>query len=832
MPTRYFLLAALAAGTLPAAPLKLVENGKSAYSIRIARDASPSEKRAAGELQRFLREMSGASLPIVEDAKARKGRAILIGGGAAGIAVDSLGPEGFTLKTAGNNLVIAGGGERGTMYGVYEFLDRLGCRWFTSEVSRIPKRPTIVIDPMDETRRPAFEYREVFFTEAWDKDWSARNRVNGQSHHLDESTGGRIRYYPFVHSFEQMIPPSKYFAEHPEYFSLIDGKRRAERSQLCLTNPDVLRLSIEAVRGWIRDHPEATIFSVSQNDWTGWCECDRCRRVEEEEGGVHSGPLLRFVNALAEEIEKTNPDKLIDTLAYWYTERPPKLVRPRPNVRIRLCPIGACEAHPYEQCPYNRFFVDILKEWAKRTSQLYIWHYNTNFSHYLLPFPDFDELAADIPMYRRNGVVGLFLQGAYAPGGGGENAELRSYVMARLLWNPAANVEREIDDFLDACYGAAAKPMRAYFDLLHEQVRPAPRGKGNHLWIFVHPRQPFLGREFLDRAAALLKQAHAAAGDDAARRRVERARLSIEYVELNRAKQFRLGDETYGPENLNGLKSRFAAFIAAAKSFGIEQLHEGRKIAEDETEFAARIRPYRVVTLENAAVRVRVVPELNARIVELLDKRSGVNLLRVPDAATRGYPELSGAWAAVFPEYRGRAYEVKWEPAVREGNQLTLTGASPNGLTLRRRIWLAGEEAEVRSATEVKNAGAAPVAVALQARAEYSPRDDLDGAGLALRYRAGDGSAFDSALFQPGQETSGNATLNAAKRPDGRWEAYHRGGVPALANSFRLDQAVRCVMDWSLRGAPLVTLSLWTKETSLGAGQTIAIEAAYAVTRP
>jgi hypothetical protein len=368
------LLAALAAGALPAAHLKLVDNGKSAYSIRIARDASPSAKRAAGELQRLLREMSGASLPIVEDAKARKGRAILIGGGAAAVKVDTFGPEGFTLKTVGDNLVIAGGRERGTMYGVYEFLDRLGCRWFTADVSRIPKRPTIVIDPMDETKRPAFEYREVFFTEAWDKDWSARNRVNGQSHHLDESTGGRIRYYPFVHSFEQMIPPSKYFAGHPEYFSLIDGKRRAERSQLCLTNPDVLRLSIEAVRGWIRDHPEATIFSVSQNDWTGWCECDRCRRVEEEEGGVHSGPVLRFVNALAEEIEKTNPDKLIDTLAYWYTERPPKLVRPRPNVRIRLCPIGACEAHPYEQCPYNRFFVDILKEWSKRTSQLYIWH--------------------------------------------------------------------------------------------------------------------------------------------------------------------------------------------------------------------------------------------------------------------------------------------------------------------------------------------------------------------------------------------------------------------------------------------------------------------------
>ncbi len=127
---------------------------------------------------------------------------------------------------------------------------------------------------------------------------------------------------------------------------MIDGKRREERSQLCLTNPDVLRLGVEAVERWIQQHPEATIFSVSQNDWTGWCECDKCRRVEEEEGGVHSGPLLRYVNALAAEVEKKHPDKLIDTLAYWYTEEPPAKARPRRNVRIRLCPIGACEAHP------------------------------------------------------------------------------------------------------------------------------------------------------------------------------------------------------------------------------------------------------------------------------------------------------------------------------------------------------------------------------------------------------------------------------------------------------------------------------------------------------
>ena len=206
------------------------------------------------------------------------------------------------------------------MYGVYTFLEKLGCRWFARDLSVIPKKPTLTVEPLDETQKPAFEYREPFFREASDKDWAARNKMNGSSMNLDESTGGKFVYYPFVHTFYPILPPDKYFGDHPEYYALVDGKRRSERAQLCLTNPNVLRLTIKTVLEWIEQHPEASIYSVSQNDCEGWCECDNCRRVEQEEGGAHSGPILRFVNAVAAEVAKKHPEKLIDTLAYWYSE--------------------------------------------------------------------------------------------------------------------------------------------------------------------------------------------------------------------------------------------------------------------------------------------------------------------------------------------------------------------------------------------------------------------------------------------------------------------------------------------------------------------------------
>ena len=144
-----------------------------------------------------------------------------------------------------------------------------------------------------------------------------------------------------MHTFDLLLPPEKYFAEHPEYYALIDGKRTAKHlySQPCLSNPDVLRIMIEGIRSWLRDNPEARLVSVSQNDSFvigSYCTCPACRAVNEEEGAP-SGSLIRFVNAVAEALEPEFPEVTFDTLAYQYSTQPPKLTHPRHNVAIRMC---------------------------------------------------------------------------------------------------------------------------------------------------------------------------------------------------------------------------------------------------------------------------------------------------------------------------------------------------------------------------------------------------------------------------------------------------------------------------------------------------------------
>jgi len=817
-------------------PLTLVKQGKSTYSICVSEKASPSEKHAAEELQKFIEEMSGARLPILADAENPEGDLVLVGNSKLFQPLDSripferLGSEGFVLRTAGNRVLIVGGRQRGTMYGVYTFLEKLGCRWFARDLSVIPRKSTLIVEPLDEMQKPAFEYRESSFREALEKDWAARNKMNGSSMNLDESTGGNVQYYPFVHTFYPILPPDKYFREHPEYYALVDGQRRSENAQLCLTNPHVLQLTVKTVLEWIEQHPEASIYSVSQNDCEGWCECDNCRRVEQEEGGAHSGPILRFVNAVAIEVGKNHPEKLIDTLAYWYSEAPPLHARPLPNVRIRLCPIGACEAHAYENCKDDAYFLHHLRGWSAITNQLYIWHYVTNFSHYLLPFPDFDELAADIPMYRKNGVVGIFLEGDYSEGGGGENAELRSYVIARLLWNPSVEVNKIIDEFMAAYYGMAARPMRAYFDLLHRQVRPAPQGKGQHMWIYTNPGAPYLSEGFLAQATELFHEAETAAGDDVTRMRISKARLSISYVRLMHAKAFQVRDGSYAPDNLEQLKENFQSFMNDVRSFGITELHESSKLAEDEEDFSKYIKPYHVATLENAFLRVDVAPELNGRIIRIMDRQTGYDMLRRPDPGEQSYPDVDGLNVSVYSDYLAASpYEAKWELEPQtEPTELRLTGTYANGLKARRVIRLRKDASVAQTETTLENGGASALEVVLQSQCVVGPRS-MDQSILSFRRQ--DGKTAEQRLIEPGQEAQGSKVYDGSEQPDGEWKLLEAGSDPVVVNRFPTKQVSRCFASWTGKTENAVTLGIWSAKRALAPGETLKLEADYGIHR-
>jgi hypothetical protein len=590
--------------------LLLADEGRSAYRIVVAPKAAPSTRYAAEELQKFLEKIAGARLPIVADTESALPSEILVGQSARlktlGVDLDlaALGREGYVLRTVGSRLVIAGGEPRGTLYGVYGLLeDHLGCRWFTPDLERIPTLRRLSLPALNERRVPVFEYRETYTWESYDGNWMARNRLNGAGGRgrllerqgirppvpeLEARHGGSIRFGFgfFVHTLEKLVPAKQLFAAHPEYYALWKGKRNP--AQLCCTNDDVIRLCTEAIRDGMRQQPEATVFSLSQNDNQQYCQCDRCQAIAAAEES-QMGPLLHLVNRVAEAVEKDYPDKIVETLAYQWSRRPPKAMRLRPNVVIRLCDIECCFAHPLASgcTPRNQAFVADLNAWAARCDRLWIWDYTTNYANYLLPMPNKRLLDENIRLFAANHVTGVFEQGTYDTPDS-EMAALKAYLIAKFLWNPTYDEKRATGEFLDAYYGPAAATVQRYLDLIHDYAEKEPV----HVGIFVPPTHPHLTADLLLKANSLWDEAESrAAGDPAALDRARRSRMSVDYAIVEQARAAAKGKQKTGAGQQQALislaRQRFTPFLATMDASKLTRIREWKDV--DKAEYRRKL---------------------------------------------------------------------------------------------------------------------------------------------------------------------------------------------------------------------------------------------------
>ena len=458
--------------------IQLVKDTRTNHVILISKSAPENEQRAAKELALFLKQSTNASFPIVNKANPERQPIIAVGSEAAklidpSIQLKNLGRDGIVIRTFPPHLILTGGEQapRGTLYAVYKFLeDAVGCHWWTPSVSYIPSRTNLVIHPLRIRYKPILEYRNVHAFKLFNQpDWAVRNMLVGNRYALDEKRGGFVGYTKkpyFVHTFNRIVPPKKYFPLHPEWFSKINGERLGgDDSQLCLTNSDLLKFVTKRVKEYLRASPPESILSVSQNDNNHKCKCEHCRAIENIEGSP-SGPLLRFVNAVADAVRDEFPLAKIDTLAYRYTQKPPKITTPRSNVVVRLCSYLNSYDKPME-APINKQFSDDIRAWSKISKKLYIWDYITNFRHYLRPYPNKRVLGSHIRFLVKHGACGIFEQSNYQSPGG-EFANLKAWVLAKLLWDPNLNDRKLIRQFVKGYYHSAAPYIIEYIDLLED----------------------------------------------------------------------------------------------------------------------------------------------------------------------------------------------------------------------------------------------------------------------------------------------------------------------------------------------------------------------------
>jgi len=574
----------------PAGKITLSVAGETDYVIVIPEKTTTQENKAAEDLAHWLQEMTGANFPIVTEAKGVVEKTICIGHteqfrrarlheippippfskGGRGDLED----EGYGIAVKGQSLFLWGGRTRGPINAVYALLEEdLGCRWYTNDDIRIPRHPTLTFNPIPRTYRPRLKLRDPFYRVSFDGVWSLRNRTNAPDAKVPEEWGGHMDYDGlFVHTFHRLMPPDEYFGDCPEYF-MLDSNGERITHQLCTTHPDVVRLVIASVREFLKQNPHTEIVSVSKTDGGRTCLCENCRSLDEAEGSDMAS-LLYLVNKVAEAIEEAHPNVVISTLAYLETVKPPKTMRPRKNVAIRLCndSVGSW-VHPFtpaEQCHFG----ELLKAWSNVHERIYIWDYVVNFSHYLAPMPNMEVIAKNIRFFVENNAEGIMTQGAYQSPGA-ERDWMRAWVIAKLLWNPSLDVSELIADFIWGHYGKAAPAIMEYDQLLrqtagkHREQLASPEGG-----IRYRMDHPFFSKAFLNRADEIFDKAEKLAENEAILHQVERARLPIMYVQLSRGKEFVGG-------NYGAILKRFEEI---ARREGVTHLREGSPDLEQKLE--------------------------------------------------------------------------------------------------------------------------------------------------------------------------------------------------------------------------------------------------------
>lgn len=503
------------------------------WDIVIADDAIPSEVYAAEEFQSFLAQASGIQLPIVTAAD-RPDRHVLIGASPwladAGLQVDvaAMGPEQLRIVVRDGLIAIAGGRPRGTLYGVYTFLeDYLGVRFLTADHTHVPRlAPSAPIAAVDRDYTPPLSFRWSYYGETNRSPMlAARLRVNTVGGDL--KYGGTTGQSLISHTFGQQIPTSKYGQEHPEYFALRDGKRLSDvsddwsQSEPCLTHPEVLRIVTDAVLAELEAHPDKENVAVSQNDNAQHCQCPQCQAIDDREG-TPMGTLLEFVNAIADVVAQKHPQVKVGTLSYWYSRTPPRTLKPRPNVQIQLCSIECCMLHPINDpaCEKNVRFCQDMDAWGKLTRNIFIWNYNTNFANYLLPCPNLRVIEPNIRYFVAHGAQGIFMQAA-GNSTGAELSDLRNYVMANLLWDPTRSGQQLIDEFLDLHYGPAAPPIRRFINMYHDRCA----AQGIHRNCFGRGADYAIDETIAQEALAAFSEALALADSDVVKARVDKASI-------------------------------------------------------------------------------------------------------------------------------------------------------------------------------------------------------------------------------------------------------------------------------------------------------------------
>ncbi len=521
----------------------ITEDSDTLYVV-IPSKAKPTEQTAARLLCERLYTIYGLKATVADDTVKTAGNIIALGDTVYSKIDYADKPAGsYDIQAFDGGVSVTGNGNRGLMDGVFRLLSEF-CDYevYTRDVIGYTDEKTLTV-PADTaiSHTPYFEYRKVDTVSSYNWEYARANSLNSNMTFANDE-GGIIDYITsFGHSLtNQFCSRTAYFAEHPEYFALRNGKRVSD--QLCLTNPDVLRIVTREVLDVLADRHDPSadlqIVSLTQDDNQNYCTCEKCAALDDANDS-HAGTMITFVNAVADAVKEAGYNNVaVDTFAYQYTRTPPSHVVPHDNVIVRLCSIECCFGHTIDDpgCRDNVSFLKDLKQWNAVCNRVYIWDYVNNYSETLLPFANFQVLQRNMQIFYENGAKGVYEEGNYYMNlCNGEFYELRTYLLSKLMQNPYLdNYEELMTDYLVHVYGPGGVYLKRFIDL----VSARSVTKIRHLHIRQQPVDclPGITPGEIRQADSLWKNAKAAAVTEQQLNEIERSELCWQYWKCCRMK--------------------------------------------------------------------------------------------------------------------------------------------------------------------------------------------------------------------------------------------------------------------------------------------------------
>jgi hypothetical protein len=532
----------LLAATVAAAPV-LVEDGTPRATLVVSATAGETTRHAVAELAAYLRAMSGAELPVVEEGGPVAGVPFRVGL-REGLGVEDTAfldahPEGSITRVAEDSVAVCGGSERGTLFGAYRFLEEhLGCRWLAPKLDLVPERRTVALTPGRTASAPVFEHRFFGGGNPDSMAWGLKVGLNGYYSAESAARNGQCFYLPAklsgCHTYNRVIPPDTYFGDHPEWFPLLAGKRTPntiDSGQLCVTAAGLADEFARNITALFDADPQCRITSISPNDGYGWCECERCLKLDRDLCGARttrqglSGDkpfmgdrVFWFANEVARRVAVNYPDRLLLVLAYVNYAEPPDTVRPLPNVVPYLCHYAPADyAHAIADAASepNAQFEALLRRWAGIAPHLQVYSYVSKSMWWRLPRPVLRTFAEDIRHYRDLGIRRYYCQSSLNDWG--LDGPLY-YVIARLLWDPGADPQALAADWTAGMFGAAGPALLEYYAAVEAAVRTTGKPYSDNPPYQV---PGLYAAASLDRADAALARAAQLADSAAARERVK-----------------------------------------------------------------------------------------------------------------------------------------------------------------------------------------------------------------------------------------------------------------------------------------------------------------------